>query len=207
MTRLFLIRHGETDYSLENRYCGFNDPPLNDRGIWQSKKLGERLKNLRIDRVYSSDLKRGYQAAEIIFEDSQITKSADFREMNFGIFEGLSHKEIAKVYPRLYRDWISNPSKIKVPEGEGLMDLRKRVKDKLSFILYENKDKTIALVTHGGPIKVILCDALKIGFEGFWRMEQELGALNIIDYSKELPPVVVKMNDISHLSMQKEAIL
>ncbi len=196
MTRLILIRHGETDYNLENRYCGFSNPPLNNKGIWQSKRLAVRLKNIKIDKVYSSDLKRACETAKIIFENNPIGKITDFREMNFGLFEGLKYGQIIKKYPKLYKDWIDNP-KVKIPNGEGLKDMDRRVQEGLSSILSQHKGKTLAVVAHGGPIRIILCDALKFGLKMFWQIEQENGALNIIDYSKELTPIVVKMNDIS----------
>jgi alpha-ribazole phosphatase len=207
MTRLILIRHCETEYNLENRYCGFSNPPLNNKGIWQSKILARRLRDIRINKVYSSDLKRAYEIAKIVFKDNSIEKVADFREMNFGLFEGLRYEEIIKIYPKLYRGWLNNPIKVKIPNGESLEDLSKRVKERLHFILSQHKDRTIVLVTHGGPIRIILCDALKFGLKMFWQIEQEIGALNIIHYVKDRKPVVVKMNDISHLSIKKELSL
>lgn len=216
MTRLILVRHGQTDYGLENRYCGFSDPPLNKKGVWQSERLFFRLRKVRVDKVYSSDLQRAFQSAKIIFKSLLIEQISDFREMDFGILEGLRYEEIINIYPKLYRDWLKYPSMIKIPEGEGLKQLKKRVNTKLSSILSGNKGKTIALVTHGGPIRTILCSALKfdpsfslkvnpeqsrrIGLKMFWQIEQEIGALNIIDYSKKLAPVIVKMNDTTHLS-------
>jgi len=200
MTRVILIRHCQTDYNLENRYCGFSNPPLNNKGIQQSKRLAQRLGDVKIDKAYSSDLKRAYQTAEIIFANNSIETLTDFREMNFGFFEGLKCEEIIKIYPNIWRDWIDDPMKVKIPNGEGLLDLSKRVKEKLYFILSQHKNKTLAIVTHSGPIRVILCDALKFDLKMFWQIEQEIGALNIIDYAKESQPVVVKMNDIFHLS-------
>lgn len=202
MIRLILIRHAQTDYSLQNRYCGFSNPSLNNKGIWQSKKLADRLGNLSSVKVYSSDFKRAYQTAKIIFRNNSIEKAADFREMNFGLFEGLKYEEIVRKYPKLYRDWVDNPEKVRIPAGERLKDLNKRVKERLSFILSQYEGKTLAVVTHGGPIKVILCDALKFDVNMFWKIRQEISALNIIDYAKESSPVVVKMNDISHLSAE-----
>lgn len=217
MIRLILMRHGQTDYSLQNRYCGFSNPSLNNKGIWQSKMLAARLKDVRIDKVYSSDLKRTYETAEIIFKNNSIEKVADLREMNFGIFEGLKYEDIIKKYPKLYRDWINNPMKVKIPNGERLKDLSKRVKERLSFILSQNEGKTLAVVTHNGPIRIVLCKALKFDLKTFWQIEQEISALNIIDYPGESPPclrrgfgrqaIVVKMNDISHLSNQGATVL
>lgn len=207
MARLILIRHGETDYNLQNRYCGFSNPSLNNRGIWQSKRLARRLKDVKIDKVYSSDLKRAYQTAEIIFENNSIEGLADFREMNFGLFDGLKYEEITKIYPKLYRNWIDNPIKVKIPDGEGLKDLSERVKKRLSFILSQHEGKTLAVVTHGGPIRIVLCEALKFDLKMFWQVEQEAAALNIIDYPKHSQSVVVKMNDIFHLLNQEEVTL
>jgi broad specificity phosphatase PhoE len=119
--------------------------------------------------------------------------------MNFGIFEGLKYEEIIEKYPKRYKDWTDNPIKVKIPEGETLESLSKRVREGLSLILSQHKDSEIALVTHGGPIRIILCDALRYDLEMFWQIEQEVCALNILDYSKKSLPSVVKINDVSHL--------
>ncbi len=203
MTRLILIRHGETDYNLRNRYCGFSNPSLNKSGIWQSKKLADRLANIKVEGIYSSDLKRTVETAKIIFKNNSIEQLPEFREMNFGIFEGLQYDEIIKKYSRLYKNWINNPIKVKIPQGEILRDLDKRVKKRLSFILSQHKNRKIALVTHGGPIRVILCGALKFSPNSFWKIKQDIAALNVIDYPENSSPTVVKMNDSSHLITQE----
>lgn len=203
MTRLILIRHGETDYNLQNRYCGFSNPSLNKNGIWQSKKLADRLVNIKVGKVYSSDLKRAVETATIIFKSNSIEQLSDFREMNFGIFEGLKYDEIVKKYPSRYKNWINSPAKIKLPNGEALEDLVERVRRELTFILSRHKDGKVALVTHGGPIRVILCDALKFNLDSFWKIKQDIAALNVIDYPENSSPIVVKMNDTSHLITQE----
>jgi len=207
MARLILIRHGETDYTSQGRYCGFSDPSLNEKGVKQSEKLAIRLKEARVDKVYSSDLKRAYESAKIIFKNNPIKEIADFREMNFGLFEGLRYEEIIKVYPKLYREWINNPLRVKIPSGEGLVELEKRVKERLSFIFSQDAGKTIALVSHGGPIRVILSEVLKCDSKMFWQVNQDLAALSIVDYPKDSQPVIVSNNDSSHLAIKKEAIL
>jgi len=200
MTRLILIRHAQSDYNLENRYCGFSDPRLNNKGIWQSKRMAAYLENVSVNMVYSSDLRRAYETAMIIFKNESIEKVADLREMNFGIFEGLMYKEIIEEYPELFNSWINNLTESQIPQGEGLKDLSKRIKKRLSFILSQHGGETIGMVTHGGPIRIILCDALGYDLEMFWQVEQGVCALNILDYSKESLPLVVKMNDVSHLN-------
>lgn len=207
MTRLILIRHGETDYGLQHKYCGFSNPPLNNNGIYQSEKLAAKLKGIEIDKVYSSDLKRAYESTSIIFKDNPIEKIVNFREMNFGILEGLRYEEILQKHPEIYKDWINNPLKVRIPNGESLRDLSKRVKERLSFILARHRDEIIAVVTHAGPIRVILCDILNYSLKDFWRIEQDVAAYNIIDYSGKLEPRVIKMNDTSCLSIKEEITL
>lgn len=207
MVRLILIRHGQTDYSSQNRYCGFSNPPLNDKGIWQAEKLAVRLKDTKTDKVYSSDLIRAYQTANIIFGDNPIEKTPDLREMNFGLFEGLKYEQLVGNYPELYGDWVDNPEKIKTPNGEGLGDLSKRVEQRLSFIISQHEDRTLAVVTHSGPIRIVLCKALKFDLKMFWQIEQQFCALNIIDYAEKAQPRVVKMNDASHLSAEEKVTL
>lgn len=207
MTRLILIRHSETDYNLQNRYCGFSDPLLNSKGIWQSEKLAAELKAGEVDKVYASDLKRAYETAAIIFKGNRIEKRENFREMNFGIFEGLTYEEIIQRYAKLYRDWLNNPSKVKIPHGEGLTELKRRVKECLSSILFRDKGKIITVVTHGGPIRIILCAALKYSLKDFWQIRQDIAALNIIEYSEKMEPYVVKMNDTSHFLSEDKIVL
>lgn len=200
-TRLILIRHGETNYNLNSIYCGFSNPSLNKKGVTQAKKLAKRLKGLKVDKVYASDLRRACKTAEIIFGKNIAKKSAFLREMNFGIFEGLKHEEILKEHPKIYKTWISNPGKIRIPEGENLKDLTKRIKKHLSSVLSKNKGGIIAVVTHYGPIRAFLCDTFKYDLKDFWQIKQGNCALNIVDYDEYLRPVLTKLNDVSHLEM------
>jgi len=82
------------------------------------------------------------------------------------------------------------------------VDLFRRVKRGLSKIFTQDTAKTIAIVTHAGPIRVILCEGLNYKLDYFWKIEQEISALNIINYPKNSAPVIVKMNDTSHLMLK-----
>lgn len=203
MTRLILIRHGETEYTLQERYCGFSNPPLNDKGIWQSERLAGLLEDVGIDKVYSSDLLRACETAKIISKNRSFEITVEFREMNFGIFEGLKYEEIIRLYPGLYMKWSDDPMKVKIPKGECLSELIKRVEERLFSILSLHKAGTIAVVTHGGPIKVILSRLPGFGFKRFWEIRQDTGALSIIDYFEDSAPRAVRMNDSSHLSVEE----
>ncbi len=199
MTSLLLIRHGETDYNSNRRYCGFSNPPLNASGILQVKSLVKQLKEFDVVAVYSSDLLRAVQTAKAVFPKHQIKTMIDFRELNFGIFEGLNYSEIMEKYPGLYRDWIKDPSNVLLPNGEEFGEFRKRVSSALFSIISLNKNKTIALVTHSGPIRLILCEVFGYGLDRFWEVSHELAAFSIIDYPEGCTPIAIKINESLHL--------
>lgn len=93
--------------------------------------------------VYSSDLLRVAQTAEIIFPKLQIKTTPDFRELNFGIFEGLNCAGIMEKYSEFYHDWLVNPLCISIPSGERFTDFRKRIDIALSSIISLYREKTI----------------------------------------------------------------
>jgi alpha-ribazole phosphatase len=205
--KLILIRHAESDGNVQKKFCGFKDVELTKKGIWQAERLSYRLKGVEVDEVYCSDLKRAQHTAEIIFKDKgvNIITNPNFREINFGIWEGYTFDEVKSKYG--YGDefnlWLENINeKIKLPKGESLIDLNHRVMTELGKILKRdkkmNKDKTIALVCHGGTIRVILGNALNLKLKYIWNIEQDSTALNIINYYDH-KAFVALINDTSHL--------
>jgi len=205
--KLILIRHGESDGNVQRKFCGFKDVCLTKKGIWQAERLAYRLKGLQVDAVYCSDLKRARHTAEIIFRDRgvDIITNPKFREMNFGIWEGYTFEEVKSKYG--YGDefnlWLENINeKINIPQGESLVDLNNRVMAELGKILKKHekvdKDETIALVCHGGTIRVILCNVLNLELKYMYRIEQYPTALNIIDYY-DYEGFISLLNDTSHL--------
>lgn len=198
-TKVILIRHGETDWSYQKRYCGFTDIELNEKGRQQARRLLKRLSKEKIHKVYSSDMKRTLQFAKIVFKDLPAEELLDLREMNFGIFEGLTYKDIMEKYPKVYREWLGNPLDIIVPRGESLKTLARRVRKALKRILSQNSDKKVAVFTHGGPIRVILCDILELDLKEVWKIEQELASISIIEFVEGRGKVHL-LNDISYLN-------
>ncbi|MDD5166186.1 MAG: histidine phosphatase family protein [Candidatus Omnitrophica bacterium] len=196
-TKLILIRHGETDLNLKKRYCGFLDIAINARGRKQAGKLCQRLRKEKIDKVYSSDRKRAVQTAKIIFKKRKIEILPGLREMHFGIFEGLTYKQIMKKYPFVYKKWLKNPYRITIPEGEGLPGLKKRVIASLTKVIRLNKNKTIAVVAHGGVISAFLNHILKS--KDFWRHIPKSTGLSVIEFRKNKPEIKL-FNDIRHLN-------
>ncbi|MBF0571049.1 MAG: histidine phosphatase family protein [Candidatus Omnitrophica bacterium] len=200
MTKIFLLRHGQTDFSLERKYCGSLDVDLNDEGRKQALKIARYFQGAHFDAVYSSDLQRAFETAAIAFENEKIVKQNCFREMDFGVLEGLKYEEAMKNYSQIYEAWIHAPWDVKIPNGEAFIDFCHRVMDGLSSLLSHHRGQSIAVVSHGGPIRVILCDALKRGVKDFWSIQQDNAALNVIEYPWGQDPVVTVMNETAYLN-------
>jgi alpha-ribazole phosphatase len=198
--RLYLIRHGETDYNRNKRYCGHTDLPLNETGRKQVKGLRERFRNIKINFLYCSDLSRAKETAEIAFPDwkAGINFSSLIRELDFGEWEGLTYEEIIARDEKAYKLWLENPALSTPPNGESLSSLQNRVKQFLQEIVGKFRDETVAVVTHSGPIRVILCDALGIPSNFFWRIAVNSAGVSIIEYF-DRKPLVRLVNDTGHL--------
>lgn len=177
-TRLILIRHGETDHSLEKRYCGFTDVNINKTGRKQAQGLCQRLSAERIDKIYSSDSKRTKEFAKIVFKDRSVEIVSELKEMNFGIFESLRHEEIIKRHAKIYKKWLKDPLKTVIPKGDSWINFKKRVEEALERLILLNKDKTLAIVTHAGPIKVIMSNIVKS--KTIWELKPPLASFNVV---------------------------
>lgn len=174
-TRLILIRHGETDWSRDKRYCGLTDVCLNKRGIEQAEELCQKLGREKIGRIYSSDLKRTKEFARIVFKDRRVETMPELREINFGVFEGLRHEEIMERHSEIYKKWLNDPLNTLIPKGDSLIDFKKRISGAVKRIVSLNKDKILAIVTHAGPIKVIMSNITKS--KDIWGINPELGSI------------------------------
>ncbi len=189
-TKLILIRHGRTDWSDQKRYCGGSDIPLNERGRTQARELGEKLQGHVVHKIYSSSMKRAVQSANIVFAGRPVEPLEELREMSFGLWDGLTYQEIMARDPQVYSQWLENPLCVTPPEGENLSALARRVRKGLTRIFKGNHGKTVALFTHGGPIKIILCDIQELGLENIWKVQYDWAQACVIDFAdgSDAPP-------------------
>jgi alpha-ribazole phosphatase len=178
-TRLLLIRHGETDWTKKKRYCGSNDIPLNAVGRKQAARLEKKVRGEKIDSVYCSDLRRASGFAGIAFKGREIIPHAGLREMNFGIFEGLTHDQLGKKFPRLYSAWLKRFGSVTPPDAERFVSFRMRVRKTFKEIIAKNKGKTCAVVSHGGVMMVMFADI--VGKKKIWEFLPSLGSLSTIE--------------------------
>ncbi|MBI4834909.1 MAG: histidine phosphatase family protein [Planctomycetes bacterium] len=184
--RLLLIRHGEIDFNRQARYCGITDAPLNKHGIAQARDLRSFFSKEKVDAVYCSPLTRTKQTARILFGRRRITLEPALKEINFGKMECMSVKEVKEKHPVFYRTWLTNLNTAKAPGGESVNQCRKRVWKFINSLIRNRKNahKTIALVMHGGPIKIWISDIMKCGKDGFWMFHPEPASVTTVEYDK-----------------------
>ncbi len=184
--RLYLVRHGEAANVTDGvfRYNGHIDVDVSPRGLTQIERIAEYLKHRAISAVYSSDLLRARKGAEAIarYHDLPVQTFFEFREIRMGIWEGLTLKEIQERYPEEVEKKFSDFVHYRVPGGENVVDVNRRAVPKIRELIESNKGREIVVVGHGGMNMVLLCDAIKLELENFFRMTQGNGCLNIIDY-------------------------
>jgi len=152
MLKLIMVRHGLTEWNKEQRLQGKFDIPISKEGEKQAEKLAERLKNEKIDLIYSSPQKRAYQTAQIINKHRKIRiiKEKNLREISYGILDGTSKKkrEQNKKLRQIWQKRREDVMNFKIPKGESFSDLLNRAKKVLNKILKYN-NKTILVVCHG----------------------------------------------------------
>lgn len=187
MGKLILIRHGQTDMNKDQLYYGRLDVPINETGKEQAENTRKNLVELEIDydKIYSSPMKRAYETAEIVnYKNLEIEKDDELREMDFGIFEGLSYKEIIKKYPeemeKLKKDWKT----YSYVTGENPFMLQKRA---LKFLEKIDKNKNNMVVTHWGIICTLLSFLFSSELEGYWKYQVKNGGIVIIEFADCYP--------------------
>lgn len=191
---VFLIRHGESVFG-EERLCGWSNVPLSNRGREQATNLAERLKDTKFSRIISSDMIRTIETAEIInrFHRLRIEIEPGIRELNYGLWEGKSRKEIEEEFPKEYNAWRLDNS-IAPPEGESAVEVYKRSKKAIEKIVREVNYGNILIVAHKSVNRLFICGLLGGDLRYYRRIGQDNCAINVIKYYGEFP-VIERIND------------
>ncbi|MFH2011128.1 MAG: histidine phosphatase family protein [Pseudomonadota bacterium] len=201
MTRIILIRHGETDWNKEQVFRGRIDVPLNSVGLEQAKVTGEALRNYRIDAIYSSPLSRAMKTAEAVaafHPDISVKEAEGFIDIDFGKWQGIPHNRVQEEYRELYNKWEREPDIVKMPDGESLDDVKLRSMGALNNIFVNHDNKTVAIASHRVVNKVILCSVLGLTNQHFWAIRQDTCSINIFDTSAR-GFIISVINDTCHI--------
>ncbi|NLN16608.1 MAG: alpha-ribazole phosphatase [Firmicutes bacterium] len=199
MTRLYLIRHGETVYNREGRYQGRMDVELSTLGKEQAQALAHRLAETPFTAIYASNLKRAQETAEIIaaHHNLPVQEEPDLRERDFGAWEGFTFAEIEERYPEEAKRWLKDPLRTKIPGAEDFAHLQRRVTKAIEKIQTSHSGKEVAIVTHGGCILAFLAHVLELGDDAMLRIRVDNASVNIVDYYGQTP-VLSLLNDTCH---------
>lgn len=156
-TVLIAVRHGYSITNFTNTFAGSLDAPLNEQGIKQAELSGEYLKKYKIDKIYSSDLKRAYNTALPIakLHNLEIIKTKELREIFAGDWEGKTYCELKEKYPHQYDAWMGDIGNCEPENGETVKDFFNRIKNAVFDIAEKNEGKTVCIVTHAFPIRVM----------------------------------------------------
>jgi len=194
-TTIYLTRHGQTQWNVEGRIQGWNDSPLTELGVKQAQWLSDRMKEINIDKIYSSSSGRAYKTAEIINENKKIELISHdgLRELKLGKFQGLNQQEIKTQYYEEYYNYCNRPEIYKpTGDGETIEELIGRVNKVIMKIVEENQGKNILVVTHTMPIKALLCSLNNKDIKDFW-MEP---------YIKQTSLTTIRFDDNGHKIVQ-----
>lgn len=188
---LYLMRHGEVANAQKICLNGHFDVDLSDHGRGQSKQFADQLSTFPISAVYSSDLKRTREGADLVAHPHGLTPSycPELRELSFGKWEGMSVKELNELHPGMLDHRFKNPDTFQADGGESFQDLSDRVLPRFHEIAQKHLGETIAIVAHGGVNRVVLCDLLGFPLKNLFRISQEYAAVNRILYKPGSPLV------------------
>lgn len=209
-----LLRHGETPFSGERRFAGVGDIPLTATGQAQAEAAGRRLAERYpvsgparrhprldpIDVIVSSPLRRAYETATTVGAalDLPVTVVDDMRETDFGAWEGLTFAEAKARWSAELDAWLAD-SDAAPPEGESFATVTGRVERALAEVLRAHRGRTVLVVSHVTPIKVIVRHALLAPPESIYRMHLDVSSLSIVDWYDDGPAVLRAFNDTAHL--------
>lgn len=201
VSRLLLLRHGQTPLSVERRYSGLGDPALTDLGLAQADAAAERMAARGgIDAILSSPLQRARQTADAVSKavDVPVEVRPGLIETDFGSWEGLTFLEARERDPELFARWLGRAD-VAPPEGESFDTAGARVNAALQEIVAEFSGRTVLLVSHVTPIKLILQSALGVGTSILYRLHLDLASLSVADFFSDGNATVRLVNDTSHL--------
>ena len=200
MTRVILVRHGQTEWNRVERFRGRVDIALNEVGLAQARALAERLADWPIAALYSSPLRRAVQTARPVAErlGLPVQLLPGIVDINYGDWQERTPAQVAEAYPDLYRRWREEPHLVRFPNGESLDEVRDRAIAALREVVARHDGQAILLVAHQVVNKVLVCAMLGLDNSHFWRIRQDNGCINIFDHQYGLFTAVL-INDTCHL--------
>jgi len=186
MKRIFLVRHGETDWNREGRFQGQMDIPLNGTGLVQARSVAEALKDVSLDRIVASPLSRARETARPLAELKGLRAelSEGLIEIGHGLWEGRTSGEVEAEWPGRLEAWHTRPETVVMPGEESLEDVQNRAWPALLRVA-EGKGENIAVFTHDAVLKVLLMNVLDCPLSSFWKFQLANGSITLLEQSEK----------------------
>lgn len=196
-TRMVLVRHGQPAEEMKGRCYGRLDVGLSPHGRTQAEQAAAFLAGLELTCVYASPRLRALESARPLAEARglQVVVDEAFREIDFGLFEGLTYEEAERRFPEVYAEWMSHPTRVRFPQGESFPEMRERVRAGGRELRRRHAQQAFALVSHGGVNRTLLAEALGMEDSHLFRLDQGYSAVNVIDFYGDEP--VVRLMNVS----------
>ena len=200
-TRLYLLRHGQTELSVARRYSGRGNPPLTEVGRGQAEAAARRLAKVEgLTAIVSSPLSRARETARAVASatGAELSWDDDLIETDFGAWEGLTFTEAAERDPDVHRRWLGDPS-VPAPGGESFDQVHHRVRRARNAVVSRFGGANVVVVSHVTPIKALLRMALDVGPSLLFRLHLDLASLSVVEFYPDGHASVRLVNDTSHL--------
>ncbi|MDY2959820.1 MAG: histidine phosphatase family protein [Hornefia sp.] len=201
-TKIFLVRHGETNWNKARKFQGMTDIPLNEAGKIQAGYAHEALKAFHIDVAFASPLCRAQETARIILEgrDIELNTEEELHEQNAGDWEGLTAAEIEEKFPGQHDLWTSRPTRVHIQNGESFQQVQERAVKAFWKLVKENDGKTILIVAHMVCLSMILLKIAGISIDEIWDRPLSNASYSIVNADpKTMEAEIVDWNHDEHI--------
>ncbi|HYD42360.1 MAG TPA: histidine phosphatase family protein [Anaeromyxobacter sp.] len=200
-TRLYLVRHGATQLTAENRFSGMAGVDLSDAGRAQAARLAERLAGDPIAAVYASPLSRTLETARIVARPHglEVAEEDGLREISHGRWEGLTRQEVEERFADEYATWEADPFTFAPVGGESGVAVLARALPVIRKIVSAHEGRTVLVVSHKATLRILLSSLLGVDPRGYRdRLDQSPACLNVVDFKDPVRARLMLFNDVSH---------
>ena len=204
-TRIYMVRHGATQLSAEDRFAGAVDVELSDEGKFQAKRLAERLSDDSIAAVYSSPMTRTIQTATILASPHNISviHRDGLREIHHGHWEGMLRADVESQFPDEYAAWEEDPFTFAPQGGEAGVNVIARALPVIREIVLTHRGQNVLVVSHKATLRLLISSLLGFDARGYRdRLDQSPACLNVLDFKDPVRARLMLFNDVSHYSDQ-----
>jgi probable phosphoglycerate mutase len=204
-TRVYMVRHGATQLSAEDRFAGAVDVELSEEGKFQAARLAERLADDSIEAVYCSPMTRTVQTATILAMPRKlpIVQREELREIHHGHWEGMRRADVEAQFPEEYAAWEEDPFTFAPQGGEAGVNVIARVLPILREIVVEHRGQNILVVSHKATLRLAISSLLGFDARGYRdRLDQSPACLNVLDFKDPVRARLMLFNDVSHYADQ-----